>query len=184
MSSNFFSGQQKMLKNYRGLILFEGIIFTILGILAIAMPVAFTLATDVLFGALLVVGGLMQLFRVCKTWGVEGSWAALFAAVVITIAGAVLLGRPMIGVLALTTILACYFILTGFTKFFFACTFEGIRGRFWIILDGIISLILGWIIMAGLPETATWVIGLFLGIDFVFFGVLAIGFARSIPKKI
>src|SRR5258708_38474198 len=109
MNPDFFETNRSLLQKQRGLIFFEGCLFILLGCMAIATPQIFTLATDFVLGLLFVTAGIVQLYRSIKTWGIEGTWAALFSSLLALPAGAVLLGRPMIGILALTTILSIYF---------------------------------------------------------------------------
>src|SRR5437868_14723814 len=61
----------------RGIVLFEAFLFMVLGFCAIMMPLFFAVVYDLAIGAVLAIGGLTQLFRTGKIWGVKGSWASL-----------------------------------------------------------------------------------------------------------
>ncbi len=180
--ANFFEDNYEIFQKQRGVLFFEGCLFTVLGIMAICLPVVFTLAVNFILGGLFIAGGLCQLYRVIKTWNIEGKWAALFSAIIALFAGCVLLGKPIIGILALTTILAIYFIMSGITKILFAASFEEKTPRFWIVMSGCISCILGVLLIVGLPETAVWAIGLIVGIDMLFFGIMLMSFASELKK--
>lgn len=182
MNFDFFENNLSVFKRHRGLILFEGILFFILGCLAIASPVIFTYGIDLLFGIIFVVGGATQLFRVARTWGVKGTSIALIGALITFFAGILLLVSPTTGILALTTVLAIYFVIAGIAKFVFAFRFQETRQKLWLCFSGLISLVLGGLIIAGLPGTSLWVLGLFIGIDLLFFGALLIGFYASLPE--
>ncbi|MDP1880177.1 MAG: DUF308 domain-containing protein, partial [Parachlamydiaceae bacterium] len=54
-------------KNNRHVVLLEGILLTILGILAIAMPGISTLSTELFIGWLLFFSGAIQLYRTFKS---------------------------------------------------------------------------------------------------------------------
>ncbi len=54
------------------------------------------------------------------------------------------------------------------------------RGRGWMVAIGVISIVLGVIVLVALPESAFWVLGILLGIDLIFFGAAQIAFATSI----
>jgi uncharacterized membrane protein HdeD (DUF308 family) len=47
------------------------------------------------------------------------------------------------------------------------------------VLDGLITIVLGVLILTNWPASGLWVIGLFLGIDLIFYGLtwIAIAFA-------
>jgi uncharacterized membrane protein HdeD (DUF308 family) len=48
-----------------------------------------------------------------------------------------------------------------------------------MLASGIITLVLAFLIFAGLPSTAAWAIGLLVGIDMVFGGAALIGMALA-----
>lgn len=181
MGPDFLNGYRNVLKKHRGLVLFEAILFIILGCLAIAAPVVFTLAADYLFGAFFLAGGLVQLFRTCQTWGMKGSWLSLLGSLITMAAGFILVTRPLVGLIALTTILAVYFLLESAVKFSWAFAFEQAH-KFWLFVSALLSLALGILIIAGLPQIATWVIGLFIGIDFLFFGFMLLAFHSALKE--
>jgi uncharacterized membrane protein HdeD (DUF308 family) len=53
-----------------------------------------------------------------------------------------------------------------------------LSGRWgWMLASGIIDLILAAVILAGLPGTAAWALGLLVGINLVFGGTALIGMA-------
>jgi uncharacterized membrane protein HdeD (DUF308 family) len=59
-----------------------------------------------------------------------------------------------------------------------------LTGRWgWMLVSGIVDLILAVIIFAGLPESATWAIGLLVGINMLFGGsaLIAIALAARHP---
>jgi len=88
--------------------------------------------------------------------------------------GIVLLLRPLSGVLSLTLVLIAFFVIEGVASIMFA----QLSGRWgWMLASGIIDLILATIILAGLPGTAAWAIGLLVGINMVFGGSALIAMA-------
>jgi uncharacterized membrane protein HdeD (DUF308 family) len=55
----------------------------------------------------------------------------------------------------------------------------------WVLLNGVISLFLGLMIWGQMPEASLWVIGLFIGIDMIFYGwslIMLAMMVRSIPS--
>ena len=90
--------------------------------------------------------------------------------VVALIAGVILLVNTDGSVGFLTAVLAIYFIIAGLVKVTVAATNRGQSGAGWIAVNGILSLIIGLIIIADISNTKDWAIGLLLGIDFIFAG--------------
>ena len=96
-------------------------------------------------------------------------------------AGGFLLANPAVGVVTLTYVLIAFFLIDGVLIIVLA--FEHRRelsGRWeWMMLGGVMDLILAGIIIAGLPGTLAWALGLLVGIDLVFGGITLIAMAMS-----
>jgi uncharacterized membrane protein HdeD (DUF308 family) len=54
------------------------------------------------------------------------------------------------------------------------------RLRGWQAVDGIITIILGALVLAQWPASGLWVIGLFIGIDLIFYGLAWIALALGL----
>jgi uncharacterized membrane protein HdeD (DUF308 family) len=170
------------LRKYSTWFLFYGILLVILGIGAIAAPGIATLATEIFVGWLLVavgVFGLIAVFSAGKS--ASGFWWNLFTSIVYLLAGLSLLYRPVIGTLTLTLILTAYLIAGGISKLVMAFGYrmQIPNAWLWVLLSGIIDLVLGIMILMGLPGTAGWVIGLMVGINLLMMGVAIVACALS-----
>lgn len=152
------------------LFLAEGIFFILLGLLAVALPVFFTLSVELFVGWLLVFGGIVQAYRTFQIHPHSGFYPSLIAAVAAIIAGVLLLVYPLKGILTLTLLLAIYFLVEGISKIITASLWRPITNWGWLFVSGILSVVLAGIIFAGFPGTATWVIGLLVGINMLFLG--------------
>ena len=86
---------------------------------------------------------------------------------------------PLSGVLSLTLVLIVFFVIEGVASIMFALEHKReLSGRWgWMLASGIVDLILAAIILAGLPGTAAWAIGLLVGINMVFGGSALIAMA-------
>jgi uncharacterized membrane protein HdeD (DUF308 family) len=95
------------------------------------------------------------------------------------LAGGILLSNPAAGVATLTYVLIAFFLIDGVLIIVMA--FEHRRelvGRWeWMMLGGVMDLVLGGIILAGLPGTLAWALGLLVGIDLLFGGTALIAMA-------
>jgi len=87
----------------------------------------------------------------------------------------------MMGILALTSIVVIYFTFIGLARFYIGCTFVG-KERYGLMLSGLLSFVLCLMILLGLPETASWVIGFFIGIDFFISGMLVTAYGFSLQS--
>jgi len=108
-----------------------------------------------------------------------GFWWSLVSAILAIVVGIVLLLWPLTGVLSLTLVLIAFFVIEGVASIMFALEHKReLSGRWeWMLASGIIDLILAAIIIAGLPGTAAWAIGLLVGINMVFGGSALIAMA-------
>lgn len=72
-----------------------------------------------------------------------------------------------------------FFVIEGVASIMFALEHKReLSGRWgWMLASGIIDLILAAVILAGLPGTAAWAIGLLVGINMVFGGWALIAMA-------
>jgi uncharacterized membrane protein HdeD (DUF308 family) len=161
------------------LFLVEGIVLVILGLLAIALPPIATLAIEILIGWLFLVSGIVGLITTFWIRHAPGFWWSLVSAILGIAAGIVLLAWPVSGALSLTLILIVFFTIEGVASIMFALDHKReLSGRWgWMLASGIVDLILACIILAGLPGTAAWAIGLLVGINMVFGGSALIAMA-------
>ncbi len=164
-----------------GLFLFEGIMLTILGVAAIAVPPLATLAFTLVIGWLFLISGGVGLVTTFWMRNVPGFWWALISAVIAIAAGIVLIRWPISGTVSLTLVLIAFFVAEGIATLMYAFEHRSqLSGRWgWMLMSGIVDLILAGIIFAGLPGSATWALGLLVGINLVFGGTAMIGMALA-----
>src|SRR6516225_8172068 len=155
-----------------------GIALIVLGFVALGSVVIASLATAVTIGMLILIGGIGETIGAfwCRGW--SGFFLHLLSGVLSIVVGLLFLRAPLNALLALTLLLACFLMVGGIFKVVAALAYRfGAWG--WALAGGIIDLILGVLIWQEWPESALWVIGMFLGINLVFRGVnwIALGLA-------
>ncbi len=170
------------IQNNRNLLLIEGILFAILGFIAIAIPGISTLSTELFIGWFILFGGLIQIYRTFKARKESGFWGSLLVSVLYIIFGILLLIYPVAGIISLTLLMMFFFLFEGIAKIIMGFQLRPLRRWGWFILNGILSLIMAAIIWAGWPGTAFWVLGLLVGINLLFFGLSLAFLALGIPK--
>lgn len=156
-------------KNW-GWMLALGILFIILGTIGLGMSVSLTLVSVLFFGWLLIIGGVFQLVEAFKVKGWKSVLWHIIMAVIYVIAGAVILYDPIGGALALTMILSAALIAIGILRIMMGFQLKGASGWWWPLVAGLLSIVLGVMIMAKWPSSAFWVIGMFIAIDMIFNG--------------
>ena len=163
------------------LFLVEGIILLVLGAAAIIVPVIATLAFTLFIGWRFLISGVVGLITTFWMRNAPGFWWSLLSGVVGIAAGIVLILWPISGTVSLTLLLIAFFLVEGIVTLMYAFEHRAqLSGRWgWMLASGIVDLILAGIIFAGLPETATWALGLLVGINLLFGGVAMVGMALA-----
>lgn len=167
------------------LYLIEGVLLVALGLIAILVPPAATLAVTFLFGWLFLISGVIGLVTTFMMRHAPGFWWSLISAALGVLVGGMLLAQPAQGALSLTLVLAAFFVVEGVVSIMFALDHRReLSGRWgWMLVSGIVDLGLAVMIIAGLPSTAAWAIGLLVGINMVFGGTALIGMALHARKS-
>lgn len=173
-----------LLSAYKTGLYIEAILFVILGCLAISGPQFFTLAFELLVGALFIASGIIQCIRLIQNRETTSFWTHLFVALFNIALGALLLFFPLAGIISLTYLLIAYFFVDGISKLYYAFELRNFPKWGWIFISGLLSLALGILILTGLPGTAFWTLGLLIGINMLFFGLALFCLAYNLPKRI
>ena len=155
-----------------GLFLLEGILLIVLGSLAVLVPAVASVAATIVFGWILLLSGVIGLITTLRARQAPGFGWALVSAIIAIAAGVVLLAMPVQGTLSLTAVLIAFLLVEGVVSILYAFEHrKGLSGRWsWMLASGIIDVVLALILMAGLPGTAVWALGLLIGINMIFGG--------------
>jgi uncharacterized membrane protein HdeD (DUF308 family) len=161
--------------------LFEGILLAILGLAAIVVPPLASLAVTIFLGWLFLGGGIVGLAATFWARQMPGFWWSLLSAVLALAAAFVLLMRPAQGVLTLTIVVGAYLLAEGAVSIMYALEHRReLSHRWgWMLTAGLMDIVVAGIIIAGLPGSAAWAIGLLVGINLMFGGATLIGMALA-----
>jgi uncharacterized membrane protein HdeD (DUF308 family) len=167
------------IRDHWALFLIEGIVLVVLGMLAIVVPQIATLAVALFLGWLFLISGIVGLITTFMARHAPGFWWALLSAVVAIAAGLLLVEWPVSGAISLTYLLIAFFVIEGVVSIMYALEHKKeLSGRWaWMLVSGIIDLVLAVMILAGLPSTAAWALGLLVGINMLFGGTSMIAMA-------
>jgi uncharacterized membrane protein HdeD (DUF308 family) len=167
--------------HHRVLFLSEGIALLVLGTLAIIVPALASLAATLVLGWILLLSGIVGLIATIRARHAPGLWWSLISALIGIVAGALLLGWPLQGMFSLTAVLIAFLILEGVVSILYALEHRrGVSGRWgWMLASGILDLVLGGLLLAGLPGSAVWALGIIIGINMIFGGWALIAMALA-----
>jgi uncharacterized membrane protein HdeD (DUF308 family) len=161
--------------------LIEGILLVIFGLAAIIVPPLASLAVTIFLGWLFLISGIAGLALTFWARQMPGFWWSLISAVLAIAAGVILLAMPVQGTLTLTIVVGAYFLAEGVATIMYALEHRReLSERWsWLLVAGIMDLLIAAIIIAGLPGSALWAIGLLVGINLLFGGSSLIGMALA-----
>ena len=151
------------------LFLAQGVIMLILGVLAVIWPQISTIAMDVYVGWLFLLSGIVGLASMFLAQNVQAFLWMLLTAALSLFVGIVLLWHPVEGAASLTLVLIAFFIVEGVFQIVASLSYRDIfPGQWgWMLASGVVDLILAALIIKGWPSTATWALGLIVGINLI-----------------
>ncbi len=161
--------------------LFEGILLAVLGIAALVVPPLASLAITIFLGWMFLISGIGGLIVTFWARNMPGFWWSLFSAALAVLAGMILLARPAQAVLTLTIVVGAYFLAEGVATIMYALEHRReLTGRWsWLLVSGLVDLVISFLVIAGLPGSAEWAIGILVGINLLFGGATLIGMALA-----
>jgi uncharacterized membrane protein HdeD (DUF308 family) len=159
----------------------EGILLAVLGLAAMIVPPLASLAVTIFLGWMFLISGIGGLIVTFWARQLPGFWWSLISAVLAIGAGIVLLARPVQGVLTLTIVVGAYFLAEGVATIMYALEHRReLSGRWsWLLVAGLMDILIAFFVIAGLPGSAEWAIGLLVGVNLLFGGATLIGMALA-----
>jgi uncharacterized membrane protein HdeD (DUF308 family) len=166
-----------------GWIVALGAIYVIVGIIALGSVVMATAASVLVVGIMMVIAGVAEIINAfqMKNWGKFVLWLLLGALYVG--AGLITFSNPLLAAAVLTLLLGAALIVSGIMRIILAFGMRSEAPWIWVVLSGIITLILGLMILARWPVSSLYVLGIFLGIDLLFAGAGWIGVGLALKRR-
>jgi uncharacterized membrane protein HdeD (DUF308 family) len=167
------------IRHYWSWFLALGILLMILGAVCIVGDVTATFATVLVFGWLLLISGIVALVHAFRTMTWGGFFLSLLSALFRGFTGYLLIRYPLAGAASLTLVLASFFVVGGVFRAIGAAMMKFPRWG-WSVFSGLVSLVLGVMLLTQLPVSSIWFIGFAIGVDLIVDGASLIGFATAI----
>jgi uncharacterized membrane protein HdeD (DUF308 family) len=167
-------------RKHKGWYLFEGAVFLIAGILAIALPGMTTAAVAMIAGAALTVTGAIRLvnafrFNVAKGW-------RFISGLILAAGGGAMLWSPLLGVATLVLITGVLLLAEGIIEVFLSLIYRPLFHWGLLLFSGITSLVLGGFIL-GIPVTGVIFIAIVVGLSMIFYGVALLALVMKAAKE-
>src|SRR5215469_16104928 len=160
--------------------IFWPVIMILVGVLALWLPIASSFGVARLLGWLMLIDGVFQLIHAFRSEGVGPVLWKVLVAVAYLIAGIYLLTHTFVGVAILTLALAIFFLVEGLVDVFSYFATRTAGASYWILVNGIVSIILAAMIWRHWPTGSLWVLGVLVGIGMLMAGVSRLMMALAI----
>jgi uncharacterized membrane protein HdeD (DUF308 family) len=152
------------------LFMVQGAVMALAGVLALLFPAFTSSGLLALLGWLLVISGLVQIVSLWGATQVPYFWLQLVTLTLEILVGYLLITRPEAGLVAVTFLMLALFLVSGLSRVVFALMIRPMQDWLWILASGLVAIACSLILFANLPEAASWLLGVLLGIQLVAVG--------------
>ena len=160
-----------------------GIFSILLGVIALGAVTMTTFAFMFFLGFLLLANGIVQAIQPFKAHAGKEFFLHLLAGVLYAVVGLLIVAHPAAGAASLTLLLASFFMVGGAFRIIGAIALQ-FRNWGWVVLNGIVTLLMGIFVWAEWPVSGIWVIGLFVGIEMIINGWSWVMFALAVKNPV
>ncbi len=183
MSGKALSGIETLHAKW-GWIVALGIVYAVAGGIALGSIAMATVASVFVVGIMMLIAGVAEVINAfqVKTWGKFLLWVLLGGLYIF--AGFVTFQNPLLAAALLTLLLACALIVSGMMRIILGLSMKEGTPWVWVVLSGVVTLLLGLIILNHWPISSLYILGLLLGMDLVFAGVSWIGMGLALRRAV
>jgi uncharacterized membrane protein HdeD (DUF308 family) len=172
----------EMVRNASTVSVLWGVLLIVFGMVALGAPFYAAVAVNALVAWLIVLAGVVHLMLAFRAHGAGSMVWKLLVGIAYVCFGVYLIMRPAIGVASLTLVLASLFLLEGVLDIVLYAKMRPLHGSNWVLLDGIVSLLLGGMIYMQWPSSSGWAIGTLVGVSLIFSGVARVMMSLTVRK--
>lgn len=163
-----------------------GILMIVAGLIALASVFLAAIASVLVVGTMMIVSGAFEIVHgfQMKRWSRFFLWIVIGALYIV--GGVFAVFNPLLASAALTLLLGMLLIVAGVARVVLAMQMHSGSHWGWVAASGVITLLVGAIVVLHWPVSSLYVLGIFLGVDLVMAGAswLAAGLAfRSRPAN-
>jgi uncharacterized membrane protein HdeD (DUF308 family) len=166
-------------KNW-GWLMGAGVALILLGTFGLVASMLLSLVSALMFGAMMLIGGGVLLVDAFRREGWRSRALMLIVAAVYIVTGALVFFNPFAAVVALTLFVGAAFVATGVLRIVMAFQLKPMNAWIWVLVSGVLSLLLGAMIVVSWPASSAWVLGTLLAIELIFQGWAYVALALSI----
>lgn len=159
-----------------------GVSLILLGIVAVGSPFLAAVAVNAVIAWLIVFAGVVHLIVAFHSHRASSLVWKLLVGLAYLLFGGYLIVHPVAGVASLTLVLASLFLIEGILNIVLYTRMRSLGGSSWLLLDGIITLLLGLMIYTQWPSSSAWAIGTLVGASMIISGVTRVMMSVAVRK--
>lgn len=161
-----------------------GALLIVLGIMAITAPFLAAVAVSVVLSWLILFAGVVHIVLAFHAHGAGSVTWRLLVGLAYLVFGGYMLVHPVLSVASLTLVLATLFVIEGVLNLILWFRTRALHASGWLLLDGVITLLLGGMIYMQWPSSSVWAIGTLVGISLMISGFTRIGMTMALRKAL
>jgi uncharacterized membrane protein HdeD (DUF308 family) len=159
-----------------------GIVLTLGGALAVALPAVSTFAASVVLGVVLTLAGVVKMVQSLQVKEWSGFiWQELTGAVEV-VGGILIYFSPLKGALAITLLIALVFLVQGILQIALAAVVRKQDGWYWFAVSGLVALAASAALALKLPYTSIYTPGTIAGISLLVAGGAYVAIALTMRR--
>ena len=154
----------------------------ILGIVAVASPFVAAVVVNTAIAWLIVMAGVVHLILAFHAFRAGSMLWRLLVGLAYVFFGGYLIVHPGLGIASLTLVLASLFLVEGVVEIVLFFQMRSVQRASWLLVDGIITLLLGGMIYMQWPSSAAWTIGTLVGVSMIVSGVTRVMLSLAVRQ--
>ena len=158
------------------------VLLILLGIFGIVEPGLAGLGVTLLVGSLLVMGAVMHFVAAYKGGGAKQGIFQALVGLVYLVGGVYFLTHVIMGAATLTLLLSGIIVAEGVIEVVSYFRMRSESASFWLLVNGIVTLLLGGLIFFHWPSSTIWAIGTLVGINLLMTGISRLMFGLAARK--
>lgn len=141
-----------------------GVLLVLAGIVAIVFVGLTSLFSVLYLGVLFMLTGIAEIIFAIRTRGEGHLWFHLLMGVLFSVGGFFIFTNPVANLILLTMMIAVLLIVSGVVSLI-GSVVEQFKNWGWFALNGVISILAGFLILRSPIESSFWLIGILVGIE-------------------
>jgi uncharacterized membrane protein HdeD (DUF308 family) len=159
-----------------------GVLLIVFGMFAVGSPFIAAVAVSVAVAWLIILAGVVHLMIAFHAHRAGRLIWKLLVGLAYVLFGVYLILHPVLGVASLTLVLAVLFLIEGILDVILFFNMRPMRGAVWVLVDGIITLLLGLMIYLQWPSSSAWAIGVLVGVSMIISGLTRVMLSLAVRK--